>query len=39
MVPSDLHVITRLSFRTTTSATDLQNQRTTFEEIAQTLLK
>jgi carboxylesterase len=39
MIPSNLHVYTRLGLRSNVSATDLENQKKTFEEIAEKLLK
>ena len=39
MVPSDLHVFTRLSFRPNPTAQDLENQRQTFADIANTITR
>jgi carboxylesterase len=38
MVPSQLHVYTRLSLRNGITAEDIQNQENTFQEIVQTIL-
>ncbi|MBA3899547.1 MAG: esterase [Bacteroidetes bacterium] len=39
MIPSELHVYTRLGLRTDVSSTDFQNQQKTFEDIAGKLIK